>query len=480
MKKIFILSIIIINYLIANSQNVGIGTTTPASKLHIKGSADISQLIIDANATQSNTNPLIRLRNSSGGDLLHIHSDNSSNIFIGVNAGRVNNAAGSGTYNTFMGSLAGYTNNTGSENVSNGYASLYLNTTGFRNTAIGMQTLYSNTTGALNSAIGANSLYSNTTAYYNTAVGSYALYSNTTGTGNTASGTNALKFNNTGFSNTAIGYDALFLNSTGGNNIANGYNALYNNTAGNNNVGIGNAALFSTTSSEYNTAVGFAAGYTYDNGYNNVFLGANVDVAGPGYYNVIAIGQGTICTASSQVTMGNGATNSYRAYANWSNISDGRFKKNVQENVPGLDFITKLHPVTYNLNATDLDAFLHKNNNMTTQQNNKEQNNQSDAAKAAYNKALQEKENTTYTGFVAQDVEATAKQLRFNFSGIDAPKDANDVYGLRYAEFVVPLVKAVQEQQQMIEELKKENETQKSFNSDLQKQIDELKTLIKK
>ena len=56
---------------------------------------------------------------------------------------------------------------------------------------------------------------------------------------------------------------------------------------------------------------------------------------------------------------------------------------------------------------------------------------------------------------MAQDVEATAKQLGFNFSGVDAPKDANDVYGLRYAEFVVPLVKAVQEQQQIIEDLKK-------------------------
>ena len=28
---------------------------------------------------------------------------------------------------------------------------------------------------------------------------------------------------------------------------------------------------------------------------------------------------------------------------------------------------------------------------------------------------------------------------------MDAPKNENDFYGLRYAEFVVPLVKAVQE-----------------------------------
>jgi len=50
-----------------------------------------------------------------------------------------------------------------------------------------------------------------------------------------------------------------------------------------------------------------------------------------------------------------------------------------------------------------------------------------------------------YTGFVAQEVEQAAKELNYEFSGVDAPKNENDVYGLRYAEFVVPLVKAVQE-----------------------------------
>ncbi|MCW5898298.1 MAG: hypothetical protein KIT10_03425 [Flavobacteriales bacterium] len=34
---------------------------------------------------------------------------------------------------------------------------------------------------------------------------------------------------------------------------------------------------------------------------------------------------------------------------------------------------------------------------------------------------------------------------------MDAPKNSADHYGLRYATFTVPLVKAVQEQQQQIE-----------------------------
>jgi len=41
--------------------------------------------------------------------------------------------------------------------------------------------------------------------------------------------------------------------------------------------------------------------------------------------------------------------------------------------------------------------------------------------------------------------------LHYEFSGVDKPKTSDDLYGLRYDEFVVPLVKAVQEQQQMIE-----------------------------
>jgi hypothetical protein len=98
-----------------------------------------------------------------------------------------------------------------------------------------------------------------------------------------------------------------------------------------------------------------------------------------------------------------------------------------------------------------LDQFLHSNSKQVSQ--------------TVYTKALQQKEAIVYTGLVAQEVEAAAKRLGFDFSGVDAPKNGNDTYGLRYDEFVVPLIKAVQE-------LSKEND-------ELQKQIDELKALIR-
>ncbi len=60
----------------------------------------------------------------------------------------------------------------------------------------------------------------------------------------------------------------------------------------------------------------------------------------------------------------------------------------------------------------------------------------------------------TAIGFLAQEVEQAALRLGFQFSGVDKPQNDKDMYGSGYAEFVVPLVKAVQEQQTLIDERK--------------------------
>ena len=76
-----------------------------------------------------------------------------------------------------------------------------------------------------------------------------------------------------------------------------------------------------------------------------------------------------------------------------------------------------------------------------------------------------------YDGFVAQEVEAAAKKLGFKFSGIDKPATEDGLYGLRYDNFVVPLVKAVQE-------LSKQNDLLKEENESLQKRIERLESLM--
>ena len=76
----------------------------------------------------------------------------------------------------------------------------------------------------------------------------------------------------------------------------------------------------------------------------------------------------------------------------------------------------------------------------------------------------------------------------YDFHGVDKPKNETSHYGLRYAEFVVPLVKAVQElseinqeQNVLIEKLLVE---QKKFKSELQQfatlksEIEELKAEV--
>ena len=47
-------------------------------------------------------------------------------------------------------------------------------------------------------------------------------------------------------------------------------------------------------------------------------------------------------------------------------------------------------------------------------------------------------------------------ETNYDFSGVDKPKNEKDLYSLRYADFVAPLVKAIQEQQQMINDLQKQ------------------------
>lgn len=113
--------------------------------------------------------------------------------------------------------------------------------------------------------------------------------------------------------------------------------------------------------------------------------------------------------------------------------------------MPGVDFIKLLKPVTYNLQLDEIDKLNHASAEKVAGEKDK-----------SVLEGRIAKERVTYTGFIAQDVEKAAKALGFNFSGVDAPKDKDGLYGIRYAEFVVPLVKAVQEPAEENEKLKAE------------------------
>jgi hypothetical protein len=130
-------------------------------------------------------------------------------------------------------------------------------------------------------------------------------------------------------------------------------------------------------------------------------------------------------------------------------LSDARFKKNIQENVKGLDFVMALRPVTYNIDVTMLSA--HLKEDRVKDEYGKMKTQAPDRQTVAHRV---KQSSVVHTGFVAQEVEAAALRLGYDFSGVDKPKNKDDLYGLRYSEFVVPLVKGMQEQQAEITSLK--------------------------
>jgi hypothetical protein len=443
MKKItpFLLIVAIQFYFPAHAQSWLIdGNTGTNPKIHFIGNKDNAPLFF-------------RIRNIFSGMIDSTYRQTYFGYGSGANMGGTDNTAfgykalpvnTSGTYNTAVGSMALNANTTGIYNTAAGYSSLTKNTTGQQNSGFGMYALGYNTTGFGNSGFGAYAVNGNTSGSYNTGNGYEALYWNSTGYYNTATGATSMIGNFTGSSNTADGYEALSNNNAGNWNTATGRDALRFNYNGSYNSGLGGNALYYVQNSQYNTGIGYNAGNGYDLGWNNTFLGANTRTNGAGYYNVIAIGQDVVCTAVSQARIGNSATSSIGGYVGWTNISDGRYKKAVKEDVKGLDFILQLRPVSYQLDVSGLSKFLGEDSRKEGDLSSR--------------KAIADKEKITYTGFIAQEVEVVAQKLGFDFSGVDKPKNDKDLYGLRYAEFVVPLVKAVQEQQEEITLLKKEIE----------------------
>ena len=311
--------------------------------------------------------------------------------------------------NTYVGSYAGYTNRQGDYNVGMGARADFGNTNRSNNTFMGYDAYINN-----NDIVALGFLV------------------DARGTGAVGIGS---QVDVRSEYNIGIGYNAYDgLSTVNGNNIYIGRSAIVQNNS-DNNILLGRSAVADAAQSSigmgYTTALSSDSSVVIGSlssmsGTRSIGLGFGTSVSGS---NSIAIGHGTTVSNNNEVYIGNSSTTSIGGPVNWTATSDGRFKTNVSENVPGLDFIRGLRPVTYNFDLEKLSEFSCQDD-----------------------LDFSEKKDVVYSGFIAQEVFDVSEELGYDFSGVKVPENEYDMFGLRYAEFVVPMVKAMQELDEKVAE----------------------------
>jgi trimeric autotransporter adhesin len=257
--------------------------------------------------------------------------------------------------------------------------------------------------------------------------------------------------------NTITGYQAMPINQTATHNTATGALAMQNTYLGSGNAGYGALSMLNNVSGSLNVSIGFYSMNTLASGARNTGVGAYSDIGSIGNLNnATAIGYGAFVNQSNKVRIGNAAVTVIEGQVPFTTPSDGRFKYDVQDDVKGLDFILKLRPVTYRFNVAQFDDHLRN------RQNAKSRPPVDADIKTANTKASAVRR----TGFIAQEVEKAANSSGYDFGGLLKPKSGEDYYSISYESFIMPMVKAIQEQQQLI--------------TDLQKQLAELKQQLQR
>ncbi|WWT40359.1 hypothetical protein [Staphylococcus phage PT1-4] len=327
------------------------------------------------------------------------------------------------------------------ENVAVGRNALLHQMKGSQNTAVGYNSQAHTMRGSQNTSIGNRSLRDNLAGERNSAFGNEALANNLTGRDNVAFGANTLQSILHAVNNTAIGFgamknfsDSLNQNTTetktkGQRNTAIGTQAMYDGknasystfigsyagqvVEGDWNVGIGAASSQSLTTGKSNVGIGSYSNRAVVTGSSNVSIGYS---AGPGgdYSNTVSLGHNVHAKGSNQIQIGDDSHTVYTAAAIQTN-SDRNLKENINNTKLGLEFIKSLRPVDYNYNDSDIQRH----------------------------------------GFIAQEV---AENKDFGGVSVNAEGTEEETYTMAYTELIAPMVKAIQDQQEIIENLQKEIE----------------------
>ena len=415
--KLYIHTLFIIFFSLTVTAQVGIGTTTPAGALDVTSTSD--GLLIPRVALTIGANLPFPLSSPAVSELIYNTASVGSSPNI-VTPGFYY-WAGSRWERFVTGTVAttGWqtTGNSGLSGATN-----FLGTTDAVDVAFRRNNTTAGKISATSTAFGVGALSSGATTN-STAIGNNAL-SVSTGDNNVAIGQNALQnCNTTAQWNTAVGVNALkSINSNASQyNVALGFNALGNGTGNFSNcVAIGSNALLSNTGIK-NTAIGDDAGRFITSGYNNIAIGYNSQVPIAGGNNQLQIGDGAISYAGIQVA--------------WTITSDKKWKNTIKDSDLGLDFIKTIRPVSYIRNN--------------------------------------DKAQKTEYGFIAQELEIALINAGDANNAIISKNDQG-MYGVRYNDFISITIKAVQEQQEQIEKLKKANSELIKVNASILKRLETL------
>ncbi|WP_223034966.1 tail fiber domain-containing protein [Hanstruepera marina] len=450
--------------------------------------------------------------------------DDNHNIGIGDNT-LVNNTTG--VRNIAFGEEALYSNETGTNNFAAGYQSLHTNTQGLSNVAIGIYSLHenrdgfgnigiggytltNNTIGRINIAIGDRSGYHNTTGENNIAIGEEALFFNTTGSSNIAIGAFALKDNVASDYNIAIGRRALESNTMGVDNVALGYLSLSSSEEGGANTAIGSGSMRYKVSGDFNTVLGHTALRNNATGFNNVAIGSAAGFFNQGSDNIfLGTAAGLEEEGSNKLYIENSSSATPLIYGEFDNDIIGfNAKVGIGTQSPNMPLhITTHNDVSLGLGSGTLVIGEELGQNIAMDRNEIQARNaglvsdlylQNEGGNVRIGGAIvqasdrrlkRDIEDISYglyeiiqlrpteyfwkgreqefksLGLIAQEVDKVIKNV------VDYSKE-EDKYGVNYTELIPVLIKAIQEQQLIIETQQKRNNRQSQELSDLNSRIE--------
>jgi Chaperone of endosialidase len=318
---------------VAPGGNIGMGTISPASPLHVTGAIRTdAQYNVGANRVLATTG--------------------TENLFVGVSAG----AANSGAQNTFVGNQAGAANSTGAANTFVGEDAGLVNTTGASNTFVGENAGDANIGGSFGTFVGQAAGGANTSGADNTFVGQAAGGSSTSGGANTFLGRNAGFANTTAANSTFVGASAG-MNSSGASNTFVGQTAGDANTMGTQNTLLGAGADVASGSLTNATAIGAFASVAQS---NSLVLGSITGLNGAAANTSVGIGTTTPqdrLHVAGDIRIGAGTTGCVKdadaTVIAGTCASDLRFKTNVQPFGAMLAKVAGLTPVTFGWRTAD-------------------------------------------------------------------------------------------------------------------------------